>query len=178
MRRFAVPAILVLLGCASTTTADPPSREWLQRPEEGVTIRNASTVRADTVAAAPDATMRALVETYQALEIPVTRVLQAERRLESRNVRVRRIGGERMSRFVDCGTGITGQRADQFRVSITLMTSVVSADGGMSRVVTDFDATARPRNTSGSEVYCTSRGTLEVRLLDEVRRWVAAGSGP
>ena len=137
--------------------------------DENTRLENRSAVLTDTIPASLATTLRAVGGTYETLEIPVTRVVDAENRLETRNARVSRLGGERLSRFLDCGQGISGQRADSYRVSITLLTSVHTTEDGRSRLVADFDATARPRDHSGSEVYCSSRGTLERLLVDQVR---------
>lgn len=178
MRIAVLLAATAAVGCASSTSSDPAGRERIQHVDEDVRLTNRSAPRADTIPASPLATMRAVVETYRDLEIPVTRAVDAERRLETRDVRMSRIAGERMSRFLDCGRGITGQRADNHVVIVTLETSVLPTDDGRSRVVTDFDATARPRDTSGSEIYCSSRGTLEVLLFDGIRERAGAGRGP
>lgn len=181
MRLLALLCGAALIGCASTSATsatDRSSREWIQQFDEETTVANRSSLRTDTVRAPLGTTMRAVVGAYEALEIPVTRVVDAERRLETRNVRVPRIADERISRFLDCGTGITGQRADRYLVNMSLSTSVHAMDAGTTRVVTEFGGTARPRDTSGGEVYCRSLGTFEVVLLEEIRRRAETGATP
>lgn len=176
MRILTLLIAAAVAGCASNPSSDPAPRESVQHLSEDSELFNQRSAHVDTIAASVLATMRAVVEAYEALEVPVTRVVDSQRRLETMNVPVNRIAGERMSRFLDCGQGVTGQRADNHNVTIYLMTSVLTAPGGQSRVLIEFDGSARPRTTSGNDVYCSSRGTLEDRLFEEVARRARAGS--
>lgn len=175
MRAPSAFVVAVLTACASSPADTPAPRERMVVLDEETRLRNESVVRADTVHAPVQATMAALVETYLTMEIPITDVDEAANRLETHDVRVRRIDGARMSRWLDCGTGISGQRADSYQVTVTLLSSVLPAGPSASRVVTDLDGNARPRDTSGSAVYCSSRGTLEARIVEEVRRRAEGG---
>lgn len=175
MRTAILLATAAVAGCASSTSSDPAPRERIQRLQEELEIRNESSVRADTLPVSPAVAMRAVVGVYQELEIPVTRVEEARRLLETENVRVARLAGERISRFLDCGRSVSGQRADTYDVSINLLTSVRAAGEERSIVRVAFDGFARPRSHAGNDVYCSSRGALEALILSEVRERAGVG---
>lgn len=79
-----------------------------------------------------------------------------------------RVGGERASRLVNCGTGAFGApAADSYAVSFTVASSVEPRATG-TQVVTWMAATARPRGTAGDAVQCTSRGRLEAMINAEI----------
>ncbi|HZG44566.1 MAG TPA: hypothetical protein VEY93_16560 [Longimicrobium sp.] len=75
----------------------------------------------------------------------------------------RRLNGELLSRFLDCGSTVSMPNADGYAVTLTIVTQL-SAEGPGTRVQTVLEATARPRETAGNLVTCTSRGRLE-RLI-------------
>jgi hypothetical protein len=90
----------------------------------------------------------------------------------------RRLGKERLSRYLSCGVGATGApNADEYEVRLTVSGRVAPAAGDAARsaLTTTVTATARPlANNSSAPVNCATTGALEARLADEVRRLVAA----
>src|SRR5690606_32548278 len=40
----------------------------------------------------------------------------------------RRLGGERLSAFINCGSGMTGPHADQYEVTMSVVTQLTAAD--------------------------------------------------
>jgi hypothetical protein len=75
----------------------------------------------------------------------------------------RRLNGERPSRFLDCGATVSLPNADAYAVTVTVVTQL-SAEGPGTRAQTVVEATARPRDTAGNQVTCTTTGHLE-RLI-------------
>ncbi len=114
---------------------------------------------------APDSVWAVLPEVYERLGIDEAGAVPAERLYGARNVRVRRIEGQRLSTFIDCGTGPTATpRADEYDVRMTVVTRVLDGEAGASRLETTVQAAARPRGVSGNPVDCASRGSLEARI--------------
>lgn len=177
MRIIALLATAAAMGCASSTSSPGPvPRETIQRTPEDVEFRTQGSLRVDTIAAPAAATVRAMIEAYQALEIPVTRVEESEGVLETEGLRLSSLAGERMSRFLDCGRGAGGERADSYDVGVTLLTSIDAAGADWSVVRIELDAFARPRATSGNDVYCSSRGRLEALIFEEIRARTGGGT--
>ena len=61
-------------------------------------------------------------------------------------------------------------------VTMALTTAVSDGAEGSSVIQTELQAVAEPRTTSGNELRCTSRGTLERRILEIIAERVHAGS--
>jgi hypothetical protein len=76
-----------------------------------------------------------------------------------------------LSRFVSCGSTIAGPRADQDRVSLSVVTHVKpGSTPGWSRVETRVIATATDTQGTGGRQGCTTTGLLESRILKAARK--------
>lgn len=85
-------------------------------------------------------------------------------------VRMRKMAGQPLTDFVNCGSTVTGPAADTYRVTM-LLVSTVRADGTGSKVETRFQSRAvdPAGGTSAGAMECQSLGTLEQKLHDLVR---------
>ncbi len=114
--------------------------------------------------------LAALIQVYQELEIPVAGTDPATGEIGNPSFEPRRIGGQLLSRFLNCGSsGVTGRpNADSYRVTMYLVSRVESTEDGRTRLSTEVDARAQARGVSGYPVQCQSRGTLETRIAEMV----------
>ena len=80
----------------------------------------------------------------------------------------RRLGDTRLSAFINCGNSLTGDNADSYEVTLTVITQVTPVDDGSSRLATRVDAGARPMGTSGNLVACSSTGRLEREMAERI----------
>lgn len=172
----AVLAALALGACA-TATGD----ETLGAPKvTTVSTTGGATVaiesqpttggRSATIAAAPERVWEVLPAVYQGLGVTVGTINPAARVLGNTSLRLnRRLGGEPVSRFVECGTTATGfPIADAYRVEMSVMTGVAPMAPG-SRVETHVNAQAVNPSVSGAPVHCTTTGRLEQLIADRVK---------
>jgi hypothetical protein len=81
----------------------------------------------------------------------------------------RRLGGARLSTYLNCGNSLSHPNADTHSVHLTVVSQLVDT-GGRTRVETRVHATATPRVTSGAAVACSSSGALERRIAQELQR--------
>lgn len=84
-----------------------------------------------------------------------------------------RLAGQPMSRWLRCGTGLKGDHADTWRITLAYAVFVDSAAADASRIGVALFATAR--NTEGvstSAVACASTGALEREIVGKVREVV------
>lgn len=144
--------------------------------EPELELRTESTANERVFEARPADVWDALVETYREMEIPITEEPRPRSLLRTVNLRLSRIDGDRIGRFLDCGSGISGERASSWDVRLSLVTSL-EPEGEGALIVTDLDARARPRGTSGSSVQCRSRGELERRLFNGVTLRLLGAAG-
>jgi hypothetical protein len=176
--------VAVLVGAASCTpprtqpTATPTQESVAITTEEGagtptVRLTRDSYISDDVLVGERLELWRLLPETFEAIGLPLPTMDRGEYSATvERHVVNRNLNGERLSNFLECGSGMGGAYADTHRVTITLRTWIVPADSaGRSIVRSRIDATARNlmHGSSGTN-HCSSRGRLEMLVREELRR--------
>ncbi|MFW6202647.1 MAG: hypothetical protein ACOC8B_08710, partial [Gemmatimonadota bacterium] len=116
-------------------------------PESGGQIYVSPEMRDEAIelGAALDVVWNATIEAYRSLGIE-TAILEAEGLVGNPRVTARgRLAGERLSRYVRCGTDAVGMpAADSYQVRLDVRTRVSPAPEGVgSRLRTTVEATAR-----------------------------------
>ena len=169
---------LVLLISFATACASGRSELTTgeQRPENvvgAVEIRNEASVIDTAIAATPIAVWATLETVFETLDIETPTVDARSLSLGNAGYRARRIEGRRMSTYLRCGNNIGRANADQYEVTLQLMVRLLEAPGGGTTVSTQIDAYARSQTASGTAIHCTSRGTLERRIVELVREELA-----
>lgn len=102
---------------------------------------------------------------FDQLEIEVTEVNASQRIMGNPRFRPRRIEGERLSTYVECGRDHAGAYADQHEVWLTFMVQLLRGPDGGTNVATLLTGTAQPRSVSASALPCESKQVLEPRLV-------------
>jgi hypothetical protein len=109
-----------------------------------------------------------LPEVYEQLGIPVTDRSPGRRALGNGSFKTRSLDGKRVSQYVDCGRSNSGALANIYDVTFTISTSVTDAPESGAILSTTVDAWARPRMVNGNPIHCSSKTTLEQRLVELV----------
>lgn len=158
----AAPPPSITVGATTTDVSFTPSR--------GVVT--------DAVQAAPEAVWEVLPKAYADLGIPVRERSDAARILgNARFVLSRRLGETPLSRYLECGSSLTGPFADRYRVEMLIRTAVVPGDGGGARLESYLEASARnPEGGSNTGVACASTQRLEREIARRVRALVGGGA--
>lgn len=134
---------------------------------------------ADSVVATVAQVWSVLPEVYDDLGIPLGGIDTRNRLLGSTRFQPRRIGGSRLSRYLDCGSGVgVASYADTYAVTMSAVTHVAAGDDGRAIVQTQVHAVAEPKAVSGDRVFCTSKGTLERRIAELVVEKVSRNPPP
>lgn len=173
------PARLLLLAALATASACAASGR-------GTVIDRATTVDdggnmiartmttdivIDSLALAPAAALAAVNDAYVALGLAPNSVDPARRVVGVRNLLLsRRLQGVPLTTYFDCGVDLGVPIASNNRVEVTMLTEVREA-GGRSTMQTSLNARAL-RTSSGAQldpIACSSRGTLEAKLVQVVR---------
>lgn len=92
-------------------------------------------------------------------------------------VKTGRLAGVQLSRFVNCGTGITGPNADGSRVTLAVAVLVDPLSGSRARF--GIAVVGSAINMTGSSVEpnaCLSTGVLEEKLTEIIKNRLASGS--
>ncbi len=123
-------------------------------------------------------TFVAMREVYEALKLPVDYSDPANGHIGSLQLRIsRRIGGERMSKFFNCGRGMTGDHADSWRLTIAAVSYIEASGDDDATVGTALVAQAQDMSGASTQpVRCGTTGMLEIRMLEMLRERVADSS--
>lgn len=160
---------LVAAGCGAAGGVRPGGRFEEPVRVEGtyameVPLSRTGQAYATALPAPPERAWAELPAVYAQLEIPLDHADAAARRLGNEGWLARRIEGERLSEYVDCGEGPLGApHADRYEVRLAVASRVVPS-GSASTIETTVAGTARDRAVSGGSLPCFSTGTLEARI--------------
>ena len=135
--------LLLACGCASSGTrggdTTPKQPTIFVDPQAGTIMGERPRGEAATIAAPPAVVWGAAKKVYAALGIPVTVENPAAHQLGNANFYAsRQLAGQPMTKFVDCGNGMTGQKAATYRIYMSLLTTIESDGGSGTRVNTTF----------------------------------------
>ena len=173
-------------SCGSSSNTDnPPPTPRTERSvrisgtgEYQMTIFNEPGVAARTVALPWRLVWGALEDAYAEMDVEVRYADPNTRQMGNNGYRVRRIEGQRISTYLDCGMGLTGPNADNYDVTLSIMTRLDPVTGDSTRIETTVDGSAKPRATSGNAVHCRSKGELELRVAIHIQRMLLGNDPP
>ena len=173
--KIAVLAVLVAAsGCATA-----PADEAQGGAETTVTstkvvgfltdnITHETTADTRTIAVATDVVWGVLGGVYEQLGIPVTTTDPMTMTVGNLGYEARRIDGVRMNAYVDCGNSPAGPVANQYAVTLSVMTKLAKVGESRTEVSTVVDASAKSRAMAGYPVQCTTREKLEELIIKKV----------
>lgn len=104
---------------------------------------------------------------------PTRGLIQSERMVEMSS-----FAGERMSDLLECGTTLTGNRANSWRIEFHVSALVEALGDRRSQITTRLVANARPMDgTSRNQVSCTTRGLLEQKISEAAAEKLRSRAG-
>jgi hypothetical protein len=137
----------------------------------------AETITPYSLEAPADQVWQVLPQVYEKYGIELSLLDPERKMIGNTRFRPRRIDGTRLSQFFECGRGMTATpNADRYDVTVFLVTTVREDDPETSTLLTEVNASAKPRDVSGSTVHCASKGTVELRIADAVREMLQLGT--
>lgn len=179
-------AVLVAVALVACVQKQPSSRPALPAPRERVILTDDAGQRyrslesvgpVESAVQAPiDSVWSALPAIYESLGIPVAHLDRPAGQIGNKAVvRSGRLAGERLSRSFDCGASMTGQRADQARITASVITQLWQMPEGRTGIATTIGATMKPLDgTSTAPASCTSTGFLEKEIETRLRTRLGA----
>jgi len=81
-----------------------------------------------------------------------------------------------MARFFECGTGMTGPHANEWRLEIAIAALIYPVSDTTTRLGLASVASGQDVETSSRPVACTPTGSLEGLLLERVQRQLLGGA--
>jgi hypothetical protein len=136
-------------------------------------LRHESSVGERTVSATMAQVWAVLPAVFAQLEIETTRIDSGEGVMGNPGYRARRVEGQRLSRFLDCGRSFGREYADQYSITLGVLVYLVPSPDGGTVVRTVLDAYARDPSQSGTAVHCITWGLLERRVGELVAERLA-----
>ncbi|GMR13321.1 MAG: hypothetical protein BMS9Abin29_1526 [Gemmatimonadota bacterium] len=178
---LALMIVGTLGACASSGPGTPgratPERAMVEADGFGsIEIFTQPGVGERTIQVASADVWEILPGVYEKLQIPVTLSDPGRKELGNRGYRARRIEGARMSKYFRCGAGMRGALADEYNITLSVVTRLTDAPEGGTKILTTVDAIGRPRATSGNPFRCESTGVLELRVAQVVAEMSGEGS--
>lgn len=174
--RLTILPLVLLAGCATAGTVPgsdtAPQQATIFTSAETGTLRTeparASRIQVD---APPASVWLAVKKVYADLEIPVTLDNLPGHQLGNPNFyKSRQMGGQRMTDFVDCGSGMTGPNASSFRIYMSLLTDVNPDGKGGTTLATTFTAMGQDvAGGSSDRIPCGTSGRFESLVLTRVK---------
>lgn len=127
------------------------------------------------VKAAPGKVFTAATMVLQNYKIPIDVSDSANGMLgAAKLIRSRNLAGQALSRFLECGSNMTGPRADTHRVQMPLLLFLDPGEEGTTRLRIALVGSAQDNSgTSNSPVMCGSTGGLENMLRTAIEKQVA-----
>jgi hypothetical protein len=175
-RRVTIASLSFLVfatGCASGRTGETVSEgSGLATTSLGGTsgltadieVRNEASVSEGHVSPRVREVWAMMPEVFERLEVEIDMADPRKASVGNSGFRAGRIEGRQLSRYLDCGSGLTGAYADVYEVTASILVQLFAAPEGGTVVRSVFDAYARDRNVRGSAIHCQSRGELERRI--------------
>lgn len=174
MARSVAAALLALIAAACAPAGSSPGSAPAGPPASiietstSVSVRLSEQAEAATVLlqASPEVVWVLLPEVYESLGI-AAEIHDAEARAYgTRRFAQNRLGGKRTAEFVRCGhQGAGPSAASNYRVRLSIVSTLGSAPGVGTRLVTEVSGSATPvEGTSTAAVRCVSTGELEQRI--------------
>ncbi len=143
------------------------------RPME---IYNEAGIGVRTIDMAAETVWSVVGGVYAQLEIPVEQSDPRAMQIGNQGYSARRIERDRMNTFVDCGSNLAGPMANQYDITLAVMTRLTSKGPESTEILTMVDAYGRPRAVSGNPIHCQSRGVLEQRVAQRIAEALGKGS--
>jgi hypothetical protein len=169
-RLIAAAAVLAVAAQSSAAQESTIRRTVISLPGHAAPILLDTIGILREVNGSPARAYAALALAYQQLRIPVGIEDESRRYIGNLHfTRMRNLGGAALSQLIDCGAGMTGPRADQYRVHFAIVSRIDSLGAGLSRLRSTVVAGAEDvQGSSKDPVKCGSSGRLEARISELV----------
>lgn len=173
--------LIALLGALSlslaacSTSGAPQSRARAQQMVENRDIRNEAAAVTRTVDGSPREAWRALRAVYDELELEVTASDPVNRVLAARENRMRRLGGEQNSNWVNCGDDLTGPVANRSYITFDVVSILTRGSASTTDLEIRVQARGMRRDGASGQLICSSEGTLEREIQNRVNLLLTSG---
>ena len=160
------------VGCAgANTSATPPPTPpteliKIQLGPQTLTLTRDHEISTIELPASRDRVWKAVVSAHEALGLAMSSLDNMAGTAVYVHQRKHLLEGNRLSKYVDCGSTIYGDRSDTYAVTIKVSVAVEPRGPSATAVHSSVNAWARDPQTSSDAVPCSSTGLLEQRIAE------------
>jgi hypothetical protein len=173
MRGQLALAMIALTACASAR----PGSAILSGPPEtpigtsAVRMRAPDGTTVNLIAFPLDRVWHALPAVFDSLGVPINQLDPVHHVMGNSGFKVhKRLGNVALSKFIDCGSTQGFPSADEYDVSLSVLTQIEPDKSGQTSIATRIAAAGRPMAFAGEYTSCTTKGLLESSIADGVTR--------
>lgn len=169
-RRLAVATLIcTVAACASGSGSGPYAQQHVTVDSPSgrfdMLLTRDQYLSSDTLTISPARAWPALVQTYAGFGVPLQGADAARRMIATQYIHAHtNFAGERLSRWLECGTTMTGDIATSYEITLRFGTLIDTSVAGRSVIRTAVTATAVAPGSGTTPVECSTRGTLERRI--------------
>lgn len=161
--------VLPALGCATSSTQGTYGEQHaiIDSPagRSDLLLTREQYLSADTLTVTPSRAWSALVQTYASFGVPIQGADAARRVVATQYFHAHAtFAGERLSRWLECGTTLTGDIASNYEITLRFGTEIDTSVVGRSILRTAVSATAIAPGSGTTSVECSTKGALESRI--------------
>jgi len=171
LSRCAAIVILAAAGCATTGSGGQGTFQQERVTVDGpggrydLLLTRERYLSSDTLTIAPSRAWPALMQTYASFGVPLQGADQKRYLIATQPVHAHAsFAGERMSRWLECGSTMTGDIASAYEITLRFGSLLDTTVAGRSIVRTAVTATAIAPGSGTTPVECSTRGALEKRI--------------
>jgi hypothetical protein len=169
--------LLMVCGCASggagteTSNTTPKQAAIYSSAETGTILAERPRAATMMIAAPPAVVWLAVKKVYADLDIPITVENPSAHQIGNENfIKSRQMGGESMTSWVDCGSGMTGPKAASYRIYASLLSDVLPDGNGGTKLQTTFVPMGQDvAQGSSDRITCGTTGRFEQAFLARVK---------
>jgi hypothetical protein len=164
--------MLFAIGCAgaNTNAAPPPQPSTelikIQVGPQTLTLTRDHEISTIELPASRDRVWKAVVAAHETLGLAMSSLDNNAGVAVYVHQRSHLLDGNRLSKYIDCGTTIYGDRTDSYAVTVRVTATVESRGPNTTAVHSGVNAWARDPQTSSDAVACSSTGLLEQRIAE------------
>lgn len=177
MRGLSLSCAVLVMSCASNPAPEPPAPlpQTVRIHSAGgtgrLTIIPSGGPNVLKVPASIDRVWRVLPALYDSLSIPLTVFNARDRVIGNEGFKLRRrLGKTPLSTYLECGRSQMGQNADEYEITMSVVTRAVAVDSQQTTLTTVIEASGVGLQFAGQSAPCTSKGGLEDRLRQLLER--------
>ena len=168
--RFVLTLALVVAGCASTNakSATPVQTATVRStvaPNQAVDLTREMSINQVQLQAGRERVWQAMMEVHEKLGIPLlaSDLVRGNATFELAN-KIRTVAGKPASRYIECGQGPAGARADSYRLVVKLTHLLENPTPETTVLSTTMQAWARNPGLSSDAIPCATTGRLETEI--------------